>query len=234
MIPIFVPYVEEKKNEIFIKKTYDNKKTITAQKVVDIIEENLKNNNMAEEKKEEIIFYGESFSNLSKEKQEELLSVTYQYLKEKKIDSIKIVTEPKNINKEFIKTLRKYKVKTVEMNAESANNYILNRSKIKYKFEDIIKASKLIRRARINLNLKMMIGMPESTKLDEINTAKQLIKLKPKLVKIYPIIVLKDTKLEKELVNNEYEPLTIVQAIERCRELTYIFIKKNIVFGVKC
>ncbi len=31
-----------------------------------------------------------------------------------------------------------------------------------------------------------MIGLPESTKLDEINTAKALIKLKPKIVSNIP------------------------------------------------
>lgn len=44
----------------------------------------------------------------------------------------------------------------------------------------------------------MMVGLPESTKLDEINTAKALIKLKPKIVRIYPVLVIKDTPLEEE------------------------------------
>ena len=45
----------------------------------------------------------------------------------------------------------------------------------------------------------MMVGLPESTTVDEINTAKQLIKLKPKMVRIYPVLVIKNTKLEKRL-----------------------------------
>ena len=44
----------------------------------------------------------------------------------------------------------------------------------------------------------MMVGLPESTKQDEINTAKELIKLKPKIVRIYPVLVIKDTELEEE------------------------------------
>ena len=44
----------------------------------------------------------------------------------------------------------------------------------------------------------MMVGLPESTRIDEINTAKALIKLKPKMVRIYPVLVIKGTKLEKE------------------------------------
>ena len=45
----------------------------------------------------------------------------------------------------------------------------------------------------------MMVGLPESTRLDEINTAKELIKLKPKMVRIYPVLVIHNTKLEKRL-----------------------------------
>ncbi len=43
----------------------------------------------------------------------------------------------------------------------------------------------------------MMVGLPESTTIDEINTAKELIKLKPKMVRIYPVLVIKNTPLEK-------------------------------------
>lgn len=226
MIPIFVPYIEEKNNDIFFKKVYDAKKTITAKDVTQIIEENLEKSKEDEDK--EVVFYGEDFTKLNLEKQEELLSIAHQYLKEKKINNIRIVTEPKSIDKRNVKILKKYKVGVVELDTASTNNYILKNSKIKYKYEDIIKASKLIRRVRIKLHFNMMIGMPESTKLDELNSAKELIKLKPKLVKIYPVVVLKQTKLEKELIENEYEPLTIVQAIERCKELTYLFSKKKI------
>ena len=73
-----------------------------------------------------------------------------------------------------------------------------------------------------------MVGLPESTKLDEIRTAKDLIKLKPKMVRIYPVLVIKGTKLEKEMKLGEYKPLTVLQAVERCKELLYLFNKKNI------
>ena len=45
----------------------------------------------------------------------------------------------------------------------------------------------------------MMIGLPESTRQDEIKTAKDLIKLKPKMVRIYPVLVLKRNKTGKRL-----------------------------------
>lgn len=74
----------------------------------------------------------------------------------------------------------------------------------------------------------MMVGLPESTKLDDINTAKQLIKLKPKMVRIYPVLVIKNTKLEKDYNSGKYNPLTVVQAVEICKELVKIFANKKI------
>lgn len=74
----------------------------------------------------------------------------------------------------------------------------------------------------------MMIGLPESTENDDIKTAKDLIKLKPKIVRIYPVLVIKGTELENEYNKGEYEPLTINQAVERCKEICYLFGKKKI------
>ena len=73
-----------------------------------------------------------------------------------------------------------------------------------------------------------MVGLPESTKIDEINTAKALSKLKPKMVRIYPVLVVKNTKLEKEYENGEYQPLPLAQAVETCKELVSMFVKKKI------
>ena len=33
----------------------------------------------------------------------------------------------------------------------------------------------------------------------------------------------KNTELEKEYLKGEYEPLTVMQAVERCKELYYFF-----------
>ena len=74
----------------------------------------------------------------------------------------------------------------------------------------------------------MMVGLPESTRIDEINTAKALIKLKPKMVRIYPVLVIKNTPLEKEYKKGKYEPLTIVQAVEISKELVRMFADKKI------
>lgn len=176
----------------------------------------------------EIAFFGGSFTAIDEKKQEELLEVAYKYIKNGKVDSIRISTRPDAINKEILKRLKKYKVKTIELGVQSANDYILKRAGRGHTFEDVKKASKLIRWNGFKLGHQMMVGLPDSTRIDEINTAKALIKLKPKMVRIYPVLVIKNTKLEEEYKKGTYEPLSVVQAVEICKELVRMFVDNNI------
>lgn len=229
IIPIFVPHLGCPNSCTFCnQKTISGQsKQVTAKDVRDTIEyylSNFKDNN----KYVEVAFFGGSFTGIEEEVQEELLQAAFEYIKQKKVNSIRISTRPDYINKKILKRLKKYKVKTIELGVQSTNNYILSRCQRGHTFEDVEKASKLIRRKRFVLGHQMMVGLPESTKLDEINTTKSLIKLKPKIVRIYPVLVIKGTKLEEEYKNNEYIPLTVNQAVERCKEIVAMFNKKNI------
>ena len=228
IIPIFVPHLGCPNDCVFCnqKSISGQNKQVTKEDVKKIIEEHLKY--IKEDSQVEVAFFGGSFTGIEEEKQIELLSTAYEYIKAKKVDSIRISTRPDYINREILKRLKKYKVKTIELGVQSANDYILKRAGRGHTFEDVKKASKLIRFYGFKLGHQMMVGLPESTKLDEINTAKQLIKLKPKMVRIYPVLVIKGTQLEKEFNEGKYKALTVVQAVEICKELVKIFTKKKI------
>ena len=229
IIPIFVPHLGCPNDCTFCnqRKISGQMKNVTENDVRDTIEFYL-NNFKEKNAYKEVAFYGGSFTGIDPELQEKLLSAAYEYIKEKKIDGIRISTRPDYIDKTVLKRLKKYKVKTIELGVQSTNNYILENCKRGHTFEDVVKASKLIRRYRFNLGHQMMIGLPESTELDDINTANDLIKLKPKMVRIYPVLVIKGTELEKQYNSGEYVPLTVDQAVQRCKELCYLFGKKKI------
>lgn len=229
IIPIFVPHLGCPNSCTFCnQKTISGQaKQVTAKEVKETIEyylSNFKDDN----KYVEVAFFGGSFTGIEEEVQEELLQAAFEFIKQKKVNSIRISTRPDYIDKKILKRLKKYKVKTIELGVQSTNDYILARCQRGHTFEDVKKASKLIRRKHFILVHQMMVGLPESTKLDEINTTKSLIKLKPKIVRIYPVLVIKGTKLEEEYRNNEYIPLTVNQAVERCKEIVTLFNKKNI------
>ena len=229
VIPIFVPHLGCPNDCVFCnqKSISRQQRMITKEDIRNTIEfylENIKD----KESKKEVAFFGGSFTGIDVEKQEEFLQTAYEYIKKGKIDSIRISTRPDYIDKTILKRLKKYKVKTIELGVQSANDYVLKQSKRNHTFEDVKRASKLIRWYRFNLGHQMMVGLPDSTKIDEINTARELIKLKPKMVRIYPVLVIKNTRLEKEYLEGKYKPLTVIQAVETCKEIVPMFMKKGI------
>lgn len=229
IIPIFVPHLGCPNDCIFCnQKSISGQKTnMTKEKAKKIIDDYLKS--MTDENAQiEIAFFGGSFTAIETERQEELLQTAYEYIKSGKVESIRVSTRPDCIDKEILKRLKKYKVKTIELGVQSTNDYILKRANRGHTFEDVKKASKLIRWYGFKLGHQMMVGLPESTRIDEINTAKALVKLKPKMIRIYPVLVVKNTKLEEEYEQGIYEPLSVVQAVEICKEIVRIFADKKI------
>ncbi len=229
IIPIFIPHLGCPNDCTFCnqKSISGTKHMPTKEEIKNEIEKNLKYFK-EEDKNVEIAFFGGSFTGIEPKLQEEFLQIANEYIISKQVNSIRISTRPDYINKDILKMLKKYHVKTIELGVQSTNDYILKKCKRGHTFEDVKKASKLIRWYGFKLGHQMMVGLPESTKLDEINTAKDLIKLKPKIVRIYPVLVIKGTQLEKEYEEKEYEPITVNQAVERCKELVYLFNKKKI------
>ena len=229
IIPIFVPHLGCPNDCIFCnqKSISGQMKQVTEEEVEKTIQEFL-NSFKDENLYTEIAFFGGSFTGIDIELQEKLLKIAYKYVKEKKVDGIRVSTRPDYIDKNELKLLKKYGVKTIELGVQSANDYILKKAKRGHTFEDVKKASKLIIRYGFTLGHQMMVGLPDSTWIDEMNTAKELAKLKPKIIRIYPVLVIKRTELETEFAKGEYHPITLEQAVERCKELYYFFDKKKI------
>ncbi len=229
IIPIFVPHLGCPNNCIFCnqKSISGQKKNMTKQEAKKIIDDYL-SSIKDEEAQVEIAFYGGSFTAIETDLQEELLEAAYQYIEQGKVESIRISTRPDCINKEILKRLKKYKVKTIELGVQSANDYILKRTNRGHTFADVKKASRMIRWNGFKLGHQMMVGLPESTRIDEMNTAKALIKLKPKMIRIYPVLVVKNTQLERDYQEGRYDPLPLVQAVEICKELVRMFADKKI------
>jgi len=229
IIPIFVPHLGCPNDCSFCnqKSISGQAKQVTAEDVKQTIEEYLKNFR-DDYKYVEVAFFGGSFTGIEEEKQIELLESVQPYIDSKKVNSIRVSTRPDYIDKEVLKRLKKYHVKTIELGVQSSNDYILAKCKRGHTFADVERASKMIRLHGFILGHQMMVGLPESTAIDEMNTAKDLIKLKPKIVRIYPVLVIKGTQLEKEYEGGEYVPLTLNQAVERCKEIMKLFTAKKI------
>jgi len=173
------------------------------------------------------IFIG-SITGMSEEKRKKALEEANRDIRTKRFNKVKISISPNEINKALLKELKRYNVYTIELEVQTTNDYILKRCGYTYTAEDIKKASKMVKWNRYKLSFQVGIGLPDSTKIDDINTAKELARLRPNKIRLYPMVVVKNTKLEEDLKNGQYEPLTLNQAIERCKEVIYEFNRRNI------
>lgn len=173
-------------------------------------------------------YYAGSLTNIKENEVEKFLEDANEKRKNKRLEKLHISIIPTMVSKELIILLKKYEVITVELEVKIANDFILKKCEYGYTIDDIKKASKMIKRHRLNVGYQLMVGLPDSTRIDEQESAKILMKYRPAFIRIYPVLVEKGTKLEKEFKSEEYEPLTLQQGIERCKELIYIFNKKRI------
>ena len=173
------------------------------------------------------LFIG-SLTRHSKKEQEHMLEDANREIRTKRFETIKVSISPNLIDKELLKMLKKYKVSTVELEVQSMNDYILRKCGYTYTKEEIKKATKMIKWNRLNVSFQIGVGLPDSTRIDELNTAKELAKLRPNAVRIYPMVVMKNTELVEEYKKERYEPLTLNQAIERCKEVIYELNRRHI------
>ena len=94
--------------------------------------------------------------------------------------------------------------------------------------EDVRRACALIKEYGFELGLQMMLGLYKDTDEKAIYTAKEIIKLKPDTVRIYPTVVLKGTYLEELYDGEIYRPLSVDDAAALCTQIVPLFEKEKI------
>ncbi len=177
----------------------------------------------------EISFYGGSFTCMKQDKMIQYLEKAYTYVKMGLIDSLRLSTRPDCIDDNILNILHKYSVKTIELGAQTLNDGLLKILKRGHNLEHVLNASNLIKSKGFNLGIQLMVGVPgENDDIIKKNIEILIKKIKPKFIRIYPLIVLKDTYLEKMYQNNEYSPLTIEETVKRCKKIVEKCSKKDI------
>lgn len=160
----------------------------------------------------EVAFFGGSFTGLDIGLQEEFLRTADAF--RPKIDGIRLSTRPDYIDDKIINLLLKYNVTTVELGVQSTNNSVLELNNRGHNFEDVKRASQMLKAAGINLGLQFMLGMYGSNPEIDLQTMEDIVSLEPMCVRIYPVITLKGTALENLYNKGEYVPYSIEQAAE--------------------
>lgn len=219
-IPIFISHFGCPNDCVFCnqKKINGRETDVTLSDVTDIIERYLKT--LPKQSKKEVAFFGGTFTGISLNLQEQYLALVSEYKKNGLIDGIRISTRPDYIDINIVKMLVKYGVTTVELGVQSLDEDVLKQTHRFYPVEQVYTASKLIKDAGIELGIQLMPGLPSSTeKSDYMSAYKTAHIIKPSIARIYPTLVVKETEMAKMYLEGKYRPLSLDEAIQRCKKI---------------
>lgn len=176
----------------------------------------------------ELAFYGGSFTAIPMQQQRELLEAARPYVTSGFIGEIRVSTRPDKIDADGLSLLREYGVKTVELGSQSMDERVLKLSGRGHSAEDTRRAAALIKAGGFQLMLQMMTGLPGSSPERDLMTGRELIKLGPDGVRIYPTVIIRETALYELWKAGKYREHTVEDAVSICAELVKEFAAADI------
>ncbi len=128
-----------------------------------------------------------------------------------------IETRPDTINETEIKRFLEYGVTRIELGVQSVYDEVLEKVSRGHGVNETIKIVELLRNAGFKIDFHIMLGLPFKKKLsinERIKKDVQMIEtlfnnssFMPDGLKIYPTMLVKNTKLYEEFVKGEYVPI---------------------------
>ena len=162
----------------------------------------------------EIAFFRGSITAIPRDYMLELLEAAHDYIGDGKFRGIRCSTRPDCIDFEVLQLLKDFGVTAIELGAQPLDDEVLSLNERGHSAQDVEDACELIRAFGFELGLQMMIGLYGSTPEKEWATIERIIALSPDTVRIYPVVVLKNTRLGELLVSGEYKPFSFDKAVE--------------------
>lgn len=108
---------------------------------------------------------------------------------------ITIEVNPGTIDEEKIKKYKKAGINRVSVGLQSANNKLLKEIGRIHTYEEFLNSYEIIEKYFDNINVDLMLGLPNQTLEILEDSLKKMIDLKPKHISIYSLILEKNTPL---------------------------------------
>lgn len=164
----------------------------------------------------EAAFYGGSFTALPHDVMEKLLAPAAEALSAGRIRAIRLSTRPDCIDEAVLEILKRYGVSTVELGVQSLDEAVLQKAERGHTGEDAARAVSLLREHGFAVGLQFLIGLPGEDWASLRRTARRAAALRPDFLRLYPLLVLRDTKLARMYAAGDYRPLSVSEAAFRC------------------
>ena len=166
----------------------------------------------------EIAFFGGSFTAIPRGYMLELLNAVQPYLN-RGFRGIRLSTRPDCIDSEILRVLKEHGVTSIELGAQSMSDKVLADNERGHTAADVERASDLVKQFGFTFGLQMMVGLYGSTPELDIITAERLIALKPEEARIYPTVILRNTRLGELFLSGEYIPYSLDDTVALCTDI---------------
>jgi len=161
----------------------------------------------------ELAFYGGSFTGLSEERQEFLLSIVKPFIEEGRIDAIRVSTHPFFIDQKRLTRLKAYGVEIVELGVQSTNQEVLEESGRPCTMKSLLNAVSLITKFKFKLGIQLMLGLPGDNEKRFKTSVANVICIAPDFVRLYPALVLRHTQLYLMYQKGLYVPWSMKRTL---------------------
>lgn len=177
----------------------------------------------------EIAFFGGSFTAIPRAYMLDMLKTARKAAERFPVyTGIRCSTRPDCVSEEIADILKKYGVTAVELGAQSMDDEVLIANDRGHTAKDVRRAAEIIRSRKIELGLQMMTGLYRDTPEKCLFTADEFIKLRPATVRIYPTVILKNTRLGELFEQGEYKSFSFDETVELCAALLRKFTQKGV------
>ncbi|MEE4261386.1 MAG: radical SAM protein [Desulfobacteraceae bacterium] len=176
----------------------------------------------------QIAFFGGNFLGLKLEDIKSCLKLAGEFVDQGLVDGIRFSTRPDTIDAARLDILENYPISTVELGVQSMDDQVLALAERGHGAADTIRAVKALKERQLGVGLQMMVGLPGDSEAKALSTARKIADLHPDCVRIYPTVVVANSRLAQWFKNGEYLPLSLEEAVGLVKKVYLLFKQEGI------
>jgi histone acetyltransferase (RNA polymerase elongator complex component) len=176
----------------------------------------------------QIAYFGGNFLGLKSEKIKSLLDSAAEFVRDGQVDGIRFSTRPDTINRRSLDIIKDYPVSTVELGVQSMDDRVLAMAGRGHSVLDTVRAVEHLKERHFSIGLQMMVGLPGDDDTGALTTAQRIADLDPDFVRIYPTLVVANSRLAGWYQSGDYTPLSLEEGVSLVKKIYLKFIKAGI------
>jgi histone acetyltransferase (RNA polymerase elongator complex component) len=176
----------------------------------------------------QIAFFGGNFLGLKRGEIKSLLDLAVEFFRDGQVDSIRCSTRPDTINERSLDMIEDYPVSTMELGVQSMDDHVLSLAGRGHSATDTVHAVERLKERHVSIGLQMMVGLPGDDETSALTTAQRIADLAPDFVRIYPTLVVTNSRLAEWYKRGDYAPMALEGGVTLVKKIYQKFKKAGI------